>query len=474
MFDDDNFLDDDLDVKELVDRFEEMVKQHQSCYFDVDELNVIMEHYLQQNNIKKANLAADFAVKYHSNNPLINIIKAKQLLANSHAQEALSTLKNADLDRDDADYLITLAVCYSDLGEHEKAIKAYMKAAKELEFRDCEDIYNYIADEYQSIGDMENALKFLKMGIKGAEDIDNQYFEIRNCYSYLMDMEGAIEFFRGEIDKNPYSKAAWMALGNCYVRMGQLENAIEQFEYAVAIDPHYKKGYVDIATAYNELDRFKETIEIVEEANRYDASSALLLCLYGEAYAKTGDNQKALKIYQKAMEMDDKIPEAYAGIGFVLSDENNPKSAIKFLRHAHTLSPYNTDYMYVIIEEYNKIGEHDNALKFVNEILELNPYDENVYIAMMECYVLKDDPERAMESLERGLNILPAHAALLYRKAFLYFAQDQMESGLLTLELALQYDYNGHIEFLNFDAENLTSNPAIMELIEEYRIKNNK
>ena len=200
----------------------------------------------------------------------------------------------------------------------------------------------------------------------------------------------------------------------------------------------------------------------------------MLLCLYGEAYAKTGDNQKALKIYQKAMEMDDKIPEAYAGIGFVLSDENNPKSAIKFLRHAHTLSPYNTDYMYVIIEEYNKIGEHDNALKFVNEILELNPYDENVYIAMMECYVLKDDPERAMESLERGLNILPAHAALLYRKAFLYFAQDQMESGLLTLELALQYDYNGHIEFLNFDAENLTSNPAIMELIEEYRIKNNK
>ena len=223
MFDDDNFLDDDLDVKELVDRFEEMVKQHQSCYFDVDELNVIMEHYLQQNNIKKANLAADFAVKYHSNNPLINIIKAKQLLANSHAQEALSTLKNADLDRNDADYLITLAVCYSDLGEHEKAIKAYMKAAKELEFRDCEDIYNYIADEYQSIGDMENALKFLKMGIKGAEDIDNQYFEIRNCYSYLMDIEGAIEFFRGEIDKNPYSKAAWMALGNCYVRMGQLK-----------------------------------------------------------------------------------------------------------------------------------------------------------------------------------------------------------------------------------------------------------
>ena len=102
----------------------------------------------------------------------------------------------------------------------------------------------------------------------------------------------------------------------------------------------------------------------------------------------------------------------------------------------------------------------------------MNPYDENVYISMMECYVLKDDAEKAMESLERGLQMLPNDAALLYRKAFLYFAQDMTESGLLTLEMALQADYNGHIEFLNFDAENLTSNPAIMDLIEEYRQRN--
>lgn len=474
MFDDDSFLDDDMDVKELINRFEEMVKQHQSCYFDVDELNVILEHYLQQNNIKKANIAADIAVRYHSNNPIINIIKAKQLLANSHAKEALSTLKNAQIDRHDADYQLTLAACYSDLSEHQKAIKAYMKAVKEFEYRDCEDIYNFIAVEFENLGDMENALKFFILGINKAEDIDNQYFEIRNCYSILNRLEEGIKFFRKEIDKDPYSIAAWMALGNCYVRQGQLEDAIEQFEYAVSIDPHFKKGYVDIATAYNEMDRFQDTIDTVEDALRYNAESALLLCLYGEAKAKLGYKEEAFKIFKNAMKMDNKLPEAYAGIGFLLSEDNNPQSAIRFLKHAHTLSPYNTDYMYVIIEEYNKIEEYDNALKFVNEILDLNPYDVNVYISMMECYVLKDEPEKAMESLERGLLILPDHAALLYRKAFLYFAQDQTESGLLTLEMALDKDYDGHIEFLSFDAENLTNNPTIMDLIEEYRIKNSK
>ena len=474
MFDDDSFMDDDMEVNELVNRFESMVKDHRSCYFDADELNVLVEHYLHVNNVKKVNLAADIAQKYHPNNPLLKIIRAKQLLANSNAKEALTTLTSSYYDPSDADYQITLGACYSDLGEGKKAIKAYKNAVKAFDNKDCEDLYNSIAIEYENLGEIENALKYFILGLRRDSDLDEQYFEIRNCYSLLGQIPDAIEFFRKELDINPYSVPAWMALGNCYVRQNKLADAIEQFEYAVAIDPHYKKGYVDIATAYNELDRFKDTIDTVEDAMRYHAETALLLCLYGEAKAKLGNTVEALRIYKKAMKMDENLPEAYAGIGFLLSDDNNPVSAIKFLKHAHTLSPYNTDYMYVLVEEYNKIEQYDDALKYVNEILDLNPYDENVYISMMECYVLKDDAEKAMESLERGLLILPGNAPLLYRKAYLYFAQNQSKSGLLTLEMALDHDYDGHIEFLSFDAENLTNNQAIMELIEEYRIKNKK
>ena len=69
-----------------------MVEHNQSYYFDADELNVIMEHYLQINNIKKVNIAADIAIAYHPDSHIIQIIRAKQLLANSHAEEALNIL----------------------------------------------------------------------------------------------------------------------------------------------------------------------------------------------------------------------------------------------------------------------------------------------------------------------------------------------------------------------------------------------
>jgi len=431
-----------------------------------------LEHYLQQDNIKRANQAADIALRYHPNNPIIQIIRAKQLLANSHAQEALSTLKNASVDREDADYQITLGSCYSELGESKKAINAYMKAVKAFEYKECEDLYNSIAIEYESLGDISNALTYFIKGLNRKIDIDNQYYEIRNCFSILNRMDDAIVFFRREIDLDPYSIAAWMALSNCYIRMNDLDSAIEQLEYVLAIDSHNKKAYTDIATAYNETGRYKETMEIASEAARNNAESPLLCCLYGEAHAKLGNTVEAMKCYKKAMKLDEKLPEAYAGIGFILSDENNPQSAIKFLKHAHTLSPNNTDYMFVLAEEYNKLNDYDKALTTVLDIIDIDPYDENAYISLMECYVLKDDAESAFNAINRGLAILGDNAPLLYRKAFLHFAENENESGLLSLESALELDYNGHIEFLNFDAENLTNNASIMELIEEYRIKN--
>lgn len=469
----DDFMDDDFNVDELVKRFESMVEHNQSYYFDADELNVIMEHYLQINNIKKVNIAADIAIAYHPDSPIIQIIRAKQLLANSHAEEALNILVNSSIvDKEDADYNITAGSCYSELGQSKKAIKAYMKAAKALDFTDCEDIFNSIAIEYENLGEIENALKFFIKGLNRDIDLDSQYFEIRNCYSMLNKMSEAVDFFKSETDKNPYSVPAWVALASCHVRMGELEEAIDTYEYALAIDPHNKRAYIDITTAFNELGRFKDTIETVEEAMRYNVESALLQCLYGEAHSKLGNTSTAISIFKNAIKLDDNLPEAYAGIGFTLSEQNNPRSAIKFLKHAHTLLPYNTDYLFVIVDEYNKLGEYDNALKYVKEIIEINPYDENAYISLMECYVLKDDGERAMEAIDKGLAFVGNQPSLLYRKAFLYLVQDQTESALLTLEMALDLDYNGHIEFLNFDAENLTTNQAVMDLIEEYRVKN--
>lgn len=473
-FEDDGFLDDNFDVNELVSRFEDMVEKNQSYYFDADELNVIVEQYLEQDNIEKANLAADMAMRLHPSNPTTKIIKAKKLIANSHATEALSVLDNPILDKEDPDYQITLGSCYSALNDSRKAIVAYKKAVKAFDFKECEYLYSFIGAEYENIGDYENALKYFINGLNRDFDIEDQYNEIKYCYSMLNKINNAVDFFKMEIDNDPYSIPAWIALSDCYIKLNDLDSAIDKLEYVLAIDPHNSKAYIYIAKAYNELEKYTQTIEIVEEAVRYNAETAELYCLDGEANARLDDTDKAIKSYMNAIKLDEKKHEAYAEIGYILCDKINPKSALKFLKHAHLLSPNETRYMYAMIEQYNKIEEFDDALDLVREIIEIDPYDEDAYITMMECHALKEDDESALAAINEGLSMLPNSAPMLYRKAFLHFVRNEKQSGLMALEEALQIDYDGLTEFMNFDTANLSNDIEIMELIDRYRIKNNK
>lgn len=469
-FDDESFLD-DYEIKELIKKFESHLENDQSYYFDADEFNIIMEYYIQQNNIDKANIVANFATSYHPNDPITSLIRAKQMLANSNAEEALKALKNPNINVDDPDYQLTLGNCYSELDESQKAILAYKKAVSLLNKDECDDIYDSIALEYQNLGKMDKALVYLKKSLKDCSNIDNKYFEISNCYFILNKAEDAITFFKEEIDKNPYNIAAWMALGNCYMRLDLLEKAIDKFEYALAIDQHYAKAYINIAIAYNELDRFQDTVDIVKEAFRNKVKKPLLYCLYGEALDKLGNKTEALSYYKKAITMDENIPEAYAGIGFILSEENNTKSAIKFLTHAYYLAPYNPDYIYALVDEYNKLGAYENSLKYLKKIEELSPYDENLYIAYMEVCLSQDDIKNAIKYINKGLGILEGNAALLYRLAFIQFTQKEDESALLNLEEALSINFEGYKEFLDFDFDYLTNNERIIELINKYRKK---
>ena len=130
-FNDDNFLD-DYEIQELIERFENQLESGMPLFFDADELNIILEHYVQKNDIPKINIIADLASTYHTTNPLTNLIMAKKYLSVQDAPNALPYLKDECNNTEDADYQLSLAYCYSLLDEHQNSLTAYKKAIKLL------------------------------------------------------------------------------------------------------------------------------------------------------------------------------------------------------------------------------------------------------------------------------------------------------------------------------------------------------
>lgn len=471
-FDDDSFLD-DYEIQELIGKFENQLRNDNLSFFDADELNIIIDYYIQHDDLSKIDIIAELAERYHSGSTLYNSIMAKKFLAVQDAINAIKYLNEDNNNTQDPDYHVNLGYCHSLLNNHQKAIVSYKKALDYLDKENCDDIYSSIGVEYMLLKEYDKALHFLKKGLDGCPDISEQYLEITNCYFNLDMSDDAVEFFKSEIDKNPHNIAAWMSLGNCYLRLHLLEKAVEQYEYALAIDQHYDTAYTNIATIFNELERYQDTIDIVEEAIRNNVKKPLLYCLYGEALHKTGKKLEAINCYNKVIEIDENVAEAYAGIAFIFCEEENHQSAIKFLEHANRLAPYNTDYLFVLVEQHNKLEEYNTSLKYLKEIEELFPYDVNLYISYMEVYIMLDDITNAIKYIEKGLQLLGRQAPLLYRMAFINFVQENEELGLLYLEEALGIDCEGVQEFIGFDPSFVLNNNNIIDLINEYKNKNN-
>ena len=160
-FDDDNFLD-DYEIQELIDKFENQLESGMPMFFDADELNIIIEHYVQKNDIEKINAIADLASRFHSSNPLTNLIMAKKYLSVQDASNAIIYLNDSNNNTEDPDYQLSLGYCYSLMDEHEKSLSAYKKAVKLLEKDNCDDIYNSMAVEYMLLRDFERALFYFK------------------------------------------------------------------------------------------------------------------------------------------------------------------------------------------------------------------------------------------------------------------------------------------------------------------------
>ena len=107
MFDDEDFEDyfeEEQDRKAAIEKYESMLKDHDSVYFDSEEFEYIIDHYTEQNELKKSRQAVEIAMTQHPDSNLLKIKEARQYLLENDAQRAFDLLQHVDLDEEEPDY----------------------------------------------------------------------------------------------------------------------------------------------------------------------------------------------------------------------------------------------------------------------------------------------------------------------------------------------------------------------------------
>jgi tetratricopeptide (TPR) repeat protein len=138
--------------------------------------------------------------------------------------------------------------------------------------------------------------------------------------------------------------------------------------------------------------------------------------------------ERAFGLAQKAIAMDDSLPEAHRILGDIYLYRKDLGRARKEIEKAIALDPNYADGLAGLGEVLIWAGEHDKGIALVKKAMQLNPHHHAWYFYILGvAYASKERYEDAIEILDRALirnpDFLPTHLVL----AILYGATGRKE-----------------------------------------------
>ncbi len=458
----------DESANELIERIEKKLASGESFYFDSDEYEVIIDHYLASNDLDKCRIVIQLAMEQHPNSLIISLKQVQYLIRNDESEHALALLNEVQTNEpDNSDIHRIKGEIFSQLQLNQKAIEEFVKALDGT-VDDLDEIYSSIAYEYCSLGDYDHAVNYFKIALDFNPENDAILYEMSFCAEMLQKPDYVIYFLLNYIDKNPYSKNAWFNLGSMYASVPDYENAIEAYDFALAIDQTFVNAYINKGSAYSSLMKYEEALKTYMESLAYEKPEEMTYYFIGECYEKMGQLENAENFYRKAIETDPMVTAARIGLGCVLSEKGHHTEAIVCFKEVVKLSKNDGEAWYLLADEYMEIGEIVKAKECYAKSVSYDTSNADVWLDYSNSYAEEKNYSKAIEILQIGFKHHSDSTDFKYRLFDYYLNNRQDHEAFTILSEALMEDYDSLSQIFEYTPA-FRSNPAIIEFIERYR-----
>ena len=147
-----NSEDDNHRLEQNVKRFEEMIRENTAYYFDVDDIEEIVEFYYIKRMTSLFNQAILYGIKQHPNSVDLQIKYVQHLINENKHIEALQKLEKVKSIDPNNYFISTLfGIIYNFIGDFRKAEGYFQQAIKKASDLDDDDVFYIIARSYEQI-----------------------------------------------------------------------------------------------------------------------------------------------------------------------------------------------------------------------------------------------------------------------------------------------------------------------------------
>ncbi|WP_047546028.1 tetratricopeptide repeat protein [Psychroserpens sp. Hel_I_66] len=446
-------------------KFESMLKTNNVLFFDSNEFENIIHHYLEIGKIVLAKKAIKLGLDQHPSSTNLKLFQTEIFVLENRFDEANKILETIhSLEPDNEEIYIQKANVLSKQDQHEKAVHTLL-IALDLSSNDdgIGDLYALIGMEYLFLDQFENAKTYFKKCL----DIDiedySALYNIVYCYDFLGENEEAITFLNKYLDKNPYCEVAWHQLGRQYVTVNEQDKALAAFEFAIISDDSFVGAYLEKGKVLEKKKLYHEAIENYKITLALEEPTSFALLRIGHCYDKLEKYDLAVQYYYKTVHEDPLLDKGWIAITKFYNRQKNYQKALNYINKAINIDSENVVYWKLYAQINLRLNFLEEAERGFKKTLDLGNYELQTWLSRADVLITLGEYEASILNLIQASEFYPDTAEIEFRLAGLNFTLHEHNKGHYHLKngMLLNQEFNYIIEEL---FPNVMQKPSVKQI----------
>lgn len=427
-----------------LEKFESMLKTNDVYFFDSEDFEDIIHHYLDSGKVALAKKAIKIGLDQHPSSTELKLLNVEVLVFENRFDAAEVLLNEIEsIETSNEEVYIQKANIFSKKEDHHKAIEL-LKIALSLT-DDAADIYSLLGMEYLFLDDYLQAKdNFIKCLEEDQEDYSALY-NVIYCFDFLEDYDGAIDFLNGYLDKNPYCEVAWHQLGKQFFSKKMYKEALASFDFAIYSDDTFIGAYLEKGKVLEKLKRYNEAMENYEITLELDDPTSFAYLRIGKCHEKLGNYDLAKKYFYKTVHEDPLLDKGWIAITDFYFRQKNYQKALYYINKAINIDSENVFYWKRSAEINKMLQLYEEADLAYQKVVELGNYELETWTSWSDILLKLGEYDTAVLSLQQGLEFYPELSELEYRLAGMYYLTSDEIKGNYHLGNALKNNFDNHI-----------------------------
>jgi len=420
-------------------KFESMLKTNNVLFFDSNEFENIIHHYLNQGKVALAKKAIKLGLEQHPTSTNLKLFRVEVFVFENDLTKANELLNELYvLEPSNEEIYIQKANILSKEDKHQEAIDVLKRALSLAE--DTADIYSLIGMEYLFLDQFDLARDhFMKCLEANPEDYASLY-NIIYCFDFLDKNNEAIEYLNNYLDKNPYCEVAWHQLGRQYYELKEYEKALSAYDFAIISDDTFIGAYLEKGKVLEKLKLYNEAIENYSITLSLEDPTSFALLRIANCHEKLGNNELAVQYYYKTVHEDPLLDKGWIAITKFYSKNKNYQKALYYINKAINIDGENILYWKYYAKINHKLNFLEEAERGYKRILDLGNYELETWLVRGDILLALGEQQAATFNFIQAAEFYPENAEIEFRLAGLYFQLLETEKATYHLKNGLRFD----------------------------------